>query len=339
MAERLTPEQLLERDRSYVERIISDDNFAYFFLHDKCYNLFRKIQWTIFGNDADYDELINSFYEYLKRPDEETGELWYKLRTFDYRTSLFDWIKTVAVRFFYEPCTEVLSIPDDIIDSGLLEEMISELKSPEARKYFWYAYISKYPKSEICQHFCIDNKQLRLLIRRSETALRKLVKQKYPDYYNRLFYKEDVKLVDINKASSLLSQEESSRSSLRRDVRSIVAEMPNVRYRKVVEALFFRDLDPDEVASIFKTNVSNVYNLKSRALEQLRDMLLYSPGEIEISKYINRMADDRLRLVACSIFEKRMEYDDIIKQLGITDAEFKKLKHAAMKELKELVFS
>lgn len=339
MAERLAPEQLLERDRSYVERIISDDNFAYVFLHDKCYNLFRKIQWTIFGNDADYDELINSFYEYLKRPDEETSELWHKLRTFDYRTSLFDWIKTVAVRFFYEPCTEVLSIPDDIIDSGLLEEMISELKSPEARKYFWYAYILKYPKSEICQRFCIDNKQLRLLVRRSETALRKLVKQKYPNYYNRLFYKEEVKFVDINKASSLPSQDESSRSSLRRDVRSIVAEMPNVRYREVVDALFFRDLDPDEVAYIFKTNVSNVYNLKSRALEQLRDMVLYSPGEIEISKYINRMADDRLRLVACSIFEKRMEYDDIIKQLGITDAEFKKLKHAAMKELKELVFS
>lgn len=339
MAERLTPEQLLERDRSYVERIISDDNFAYYFLHEKCCNLFRKIQWTIFGNDADYDELINSFYEYLKRPDEETGELWHKLKTFDYRTSLFDWIKTVAVRFFYEPCTEVLSIPDDIIDSGLLEEMISELKSPEARKYFWYAYIAKYPKSEICQRFCIDNKQLRLLVRRSETALRKLVKQKYPDYYNSLFYKEEVKLVDINKASCLPSQEESSRSSLQRDVRSIVAQMPNDRYREVVEALFFRDLDPDEVASIFKTTVSNVYNLKSRALEQLRDIVLYSPGEIDISKYINRMADDRLRLVACSIFEKRMEYDDIIKQLGITDVEFKKLKHAAMKELKELVFS
>lgn len=339
MAERLTPEQLIERDRSYVERIISDDNFAYFFLHEKCYNLFRKIQWTIFGNDADYDELINSFYEYLKRPDEETGELWHKLKTFDYRTSLFDWIKTVAVRFFYEPCTELLSIPDYIVDSGLLEEMISSLKSPEARKYFWYAYILKYTKPEICRRFCIENKQLRLLVRRSETELRKMVKQKYPDYYNKLFYKDAVNLVDINNASHLPSLEDSSRRSLQRDVRSIVAEMPNSRYREVIEDLFFKDLNPDEVAMMLKIRVSNVYNLKSRALEQLRDMLLYSPGEIDLLKYINRMVDDRLRFVACSIFIKKMDYDEIIKDLGITDAEFKKLKHAAMKELKELVFS
>ena len=114
--------------------------------------------------------------------------------------------------------------------------------------------------------------------------------------------------------------------------------MPNSRYREVVEALFFRDIDPDELALQFKMQVSNVYNLKSRALEQLRDMLLYSPGEIDIVKYINRMADDRLRLIARSIFEKRMEYDEIIEQLRITDTEFKKLKHAAMKEIKSLVF-
>lgn len=338
MAERLTPEQLIERDRSYVERIISDDNFAYFFLHEKCYNLFRKIQWTIFGNDADYDELINSFYEYLKRPDEDTGEIWHKLKTFDYRTSLFDWIKTVAVRFFYEPCTEILSIPEDVVESGVFEEMISSLKSPEARKYFWYAYLLKYSKADICRRFCIENKQLRLLVRRAETALRKLVKQQYPDYYNRLFHKNAISLVDIDKASHLPSPEDPSRRSLERDVRTIVAEMPNPRYREVIEAIFFKDLNPEEVASLLKIRISNVYNLKSRALEQLRDMVLYSPGELDLLKYINRMEDDRLRLIAYSIFEKKMDYDEIIKQLGTTDAEFKKLKHAAMKDLKLLVF-
>lgn len=339
MAEHLTPEQLLERDRSFVERIISNDDFAYYFFHEKCFNLFRKIQWTIFGEDTDYDEIINSFYEYLKRPDLEKGEYWHKLKSFDYRTSLFDWIKTVAIRFFYEPCVEKLQIPDSFIDSGLFEKMISDLKSAEARKYFWFSFVLNYPKPEICRRFNLDSKQLLLLKRRSETALRQLVKKKYPDYYGQLFHKEGVIQVDFESASNLPNGDDSSQSTTKQDIRALVAQMPNPRYRTIIEGLFFRDLDPEELAIELNMRVSNVYNIKSRALEQLRDLILFSPGEIDVPKYIIRMTDDRLRQVASSIFEKRMEYDAVIKQLGITDSEFKKLKRAAIKELKLLVFN
>lgn len=338
MAERLTPEQLHERDRLYVERIINDDNFAYFFFYHKCYNLFRKIQWTIFGNDADYDELINSFYLYLKQPDKENGEEWHKLRTFDYRTSLFDWVKTVAVRFFYAPCSDKLVITDEVIDSGMLEEMVAELKAPDVRKYFWFYYVKKLTKSEINSLLGLNANQLRLLIRRAEVAFRHLVKQKYPGYYSRLFVKDDIQFVDVSKASNISSDEDVSVALNNLEIHDLVARMPNQRYREVIQSLFFKDESPDTLAERLHIRVSNVYNLKSRAIEQLRDILIYTPGEIDLDYYINRINDDRLREVAHSIFNKHMEYDDIATRLELSNKEFKRLKCAAMKELKALIF-
>ena len=97
---KLSREELIEKEKAVVARICSDDDFAYYFFHEKCRPLFSKILWTIFGNKSDYDELVNELYLLLKKPNAE-GETWHALKTYDYRTTLFDWIKTVAVRHFY----------------------------------------------------------------------------------------------------------------------------------------------------------------------------------------------------------------------------------------------
>lgn len=338
MEDRLPQEELLERDKKYVERIISDDNFAYYFFHNKCRKLFSKIQWTIFGNDTDYDELINSFYDYLKSPDKESGEFWHKLKTFDYRTSLFDWIKTVAVRYFYKPCYETVNLPDSIVSSEFFEEIISGLKSPEARKYFWYTYKSNLPKSEILSLLNVDNKQLALIRRRSETLLKQLIKRKYPAQYDLFFTKNTVSSINIDNEFDVPAELDTSLLATNNDVKSLVSQMPNARYREVITELFFNDVSPEELAHKMEMKVSNVYNIKARAIEQLRDILIYSPGEIELLPYINNISDDRLRYVADSIFLKHMEYDAIISQLCITSKEFKRLKLNAMKELKLLIF-
>ena len=54
--------------------------------------------------------------------------MWHALKTYDYRTSPFDWIKTVAVRHFYTPSEEFFLIPDSVVESGLAEEMFSKLQ-------------------------------------------------------------------------------------------------------------------------------------------------------------------------------------------------------------------
>lgn len=92
-------EELIEKEKAVVARICSDDDFAYYFFHEKCRPLFSKILWTVFGNNSDYDELVNELYLLLKKPNVD-GEYWHALKTYDYRTTLFDWIKTVAVRHF-----------------------------------------------------------------------------------------------------------------------------------------------------------------------------------------------------------------------------------------------
>lgn len=56
---KLSQYELMKKEKAVVARICSDDEFAYYFFHEKCRPLFSKILWTIFGNNSDYDELVN----------------------------------------------------------------------------------------------------------------------------------------------------------------------------------------------------------------------------------------------------------------------------------------
>ena len=67
LKEHLPYDELVSRDKEYVDRICNDEQFAYTFLHDKCRPLISKILWTMFGNDADYDDLVNDLYIHLKK--------------------------------------------------------------------------------------------------------------------------------------------------------------------------------------------------------------------------------------------------------------------------------
>ena len=100
-----------QRDKALIDRICNDEQFAYHFIHEMCRPLLSKIVWTIYNNDADYDELVNNLYLHLKKPN-AAGDYWHALKSFDYRTSLFDYIKTIAVRLFYTPSENVFSIPE-----------------------------------------------------------------------------------------------------------------------------------------------------------------------------------------------------------------------------------
>jgi len=57
-----TWENVRKHDECVIKRICDDDKFAYYFFHEKCRPLFSKILWTIYGNNADYDELVNEMY-------------------------------------------------------------------------------------------------------------------------------------------------------------------------------------------------------------------------------------------------------------------------------------
>ena len=54
------------------------------------------------------------------------------------------------------------------------------------------------------------------------------------------------------------------------DVKEAMARMPNERYRKVIELLYFKDIRPELLAEEMNITVDNLYNIHRRALVQLR---------------------------------------------------------------------
>jgi len=64
------------------------------FFFVKCRPLFCSIMNIVFDYEVEYDELVNELYLYLMEDDA------IKLRTFEYRSSVYQWLKILATRFF-----------------------------------------------------------------------------------------------------------------------------------------------------------------------------------------------------------------------------------------------
>lgn len=82
-------------DREIIQGLIARDNRAtedFFFV--KCRPLFNSIMKLVFSYEVDYDEMVNELYVYLMEDDAS------KLRNFQYRSSVYQWLKILAIRFF-----------------------------------------------------------------------------------------------------------------------------------------------------------------------------------------------------------------------------------------------
>ena len=324
--------------KALIDRICSDDDFAYYFFHEKCRPLFSKILWKLYGNNADYDELVNELYLLLKKPDGK-GEMWHALKTYDYRTSLFDWIKTVAVRHFYTPSEEIFLIPISIVESGLAEEMFSKLRKAVYRKFMCFKYLDLLDGETIAVKLHIERSQLAPLSRKAIRQLKSIVANQYPEYYSELFNKSEIIEVDIdNHSDPKVNAGEESNQERHIDVFQYLDAMPNKYYQKVIKALFLDDIAPEKLALDMGTPVSNIYNIKSRGLDQLRDVALYSNEISNLEKYIKLISDDRNRMILTSIFIEKKDYDVVCSELKITEVQFKKFKKDAIKEIKNKIF-
>lgn len=336
--ENLSSNELIERDRKLIEKVCSDENFAYYFIHEMCRPLLKKIVWTIYNNEADYDELVNILYIHLKKPD-ENGKYWYALNSFDYRTSLFDYIKTIAVRLFYTPSDEVFSFPEHMIGNGLAEEMFSHVGISLYRKYLWFQYIGRLGKDELTMKLGVERDKLSSISRKAIRYFKKVINNDFPDYYNELFRSNINKCVAIDDASYIATNTNSQHSNETQiDALTYLDKMPNDRYRFVIKSLYLEDKNPEEVAEMLNTTVTNIYNIKLRAIEQLRDIVLYFRDVSDFEYYIKQVTDDRFRNILLSIFVKKEDYDTICSHLTLTETDFRKMKKSALKELKSLIF-
>ena len=66
------------------------------------------------------------------------------------------------------------------------------------------------------------------------------------------------------------------------DVRMTLDAMPNPRYAEAVNLLVLRGYEAKQVAELWHTKVSNVYNIRHRAINQFRECYLSSVKGIGI---------------------------------------------------------
>lgn len=99
-------------DREIIKRLIDhDERVTRWFFYEKCRPLFLAIIRYTFNYPVSYDEFVNELYLLLMDEDAR------RLRQFDFRSSLCQWIKTVALRHFVRKHS--LMIEDETKDSLL----------------------------------------------------------------------------------------------------------------------------------------------------------------------------------------------------------------------------
>ena len=82
-------------DQEIIQGLINrDERVTGEFFFVRCRPLFLSIIRRVFDNDAEYDEFVNELYLYLMENDASI------LRNFEYRSSVYQWVKVIAVRFF-----------------------------------------------------------------------------------------------------------------------------------------------------------------------------------------------------------------------------------------------
>lgn len=82
-------------DQQIIEALIARDELVtkqFFF--GNCRPLFLAVMRYVFSYDVDYDEFVNEFYLYLMDNDA------YRLRQFQGRSTIYQWMKVVAIRYF-----------------------------------------------------------------------------------------------------------------------------------------------------------------------------------------------------------------------------------------------
>ena len=87
--------QQLIIDQYIVDALIAhDEKVTRQFFFNSCRQLFMSIIRNVFSYDVDYDVFVNEFYLYLMENDA------YRLRQFQGRSSIYQWLKVVAIRYF-----------------------------------------------------------------------------------------------------------------------------------------------------------------------------------------------------------------------------------------------
>ncbi len=108
-------------DKEIINGLIARDNRIteeFFFV--KCRPLFYSVMRSVFDYEVKYDEMANELYVYLMEDDAS------KLRNFQYRSSVYQWLKILAIRYFIKKRNNMI----DTGNGGSLYDKENEIAAP-----------------------------------------------------------------------------------------------------------------------------------------------------------------------------------------------------------------
>lgn len=103
MSDSISEKQVPMTDQEIIQGLVARDSEVtetFFFV--KCRSLFHSVIKSVFNYKVDYDELVNELYIYLMEDDAA------KLRNFQYRSSVYQWLKVLSIRFFIKKRTRMI---------------------------------------------------------------------------------------------------------------------------------------------------------------------------------------------------------------------------------------
>ena len=116
-------------DREVVDKLIERDyKVTDEFFFTRCRPLFISIIRSVYSYPVDFDEFVNEFYIYLMENDAA------RLRQFQGRSSIFQWMKVVAIRFFIARRDNMIedTSKEYLLDYSANEETIDSEKKTSA---------------------------------------------------------------------------------------------------------------------------------------------------------------------------------------------------------------
>lgn len=102
-------------DLQIIEALIArDEAVTRRFFFENCRPLFLSIIRNVFSYEVDYDEFVNEFYLYLMENDAS------RLKSFQGRSSIYQWMKIVAIRYFIAKRDNMI---EDASDAALIDSL------------------------------------------------------------------------------------------------------------------------------------------------------------------------------------------------------------------------
>ena len=180
-------------DQEIIQGLIARDNLVtrdFFFV--KCRPLFCSIMQKVFDYEVDYDEFVNELYVYLMENNAS------KLRNFEYRSSMYQWLKVLAIRFFinkrgkmiddtsqetpYDGYNQTVDIENDMISEGDVERLFNNMPNKRYVHVIRCLILEEWEPEQLAHEMNITTANLYNIKRRAMAQLTRVALKDIKEY-------------------------------------------------------------------------------------------------------------------------------------------------------------